>query len=79
MNNTARRTLAVLTLAGAALTLPGTAHAGDDQYLLTGTRHINIDDSLNSYNVTRGDSVNQGMGNILQPLTQTGAPNARLV
>ncbi|MCX5078630.1 hypothetical protein OHA84_36985 [Streptomyces sp. NBC_00513] len=75
MNNT----LAVLTLAGAVLTLSGTAHASDEQYLLTGTRHINIDDSLNSYHVTSGDSVIQGVGNILQPLTQIGAPNARLV
>ncbi len=49
-----------------------------DNYFLTGTRYVKIEDSKNSYQVTSSDSVNQGMNNILQPIISIGDPNIRL-
>ncbi|MET9568454.1 hypothetical protein ABZY34_04795 [Streptomyces virginiae] len=34
-------------------------------------------DEENTYTVTDGDGVNQGVGDILQPITQVGVPSAR--
>jgi len=66
MNNT-KRVLATITIAGAALSFAGTAHA--DKILNNMNEVVEWDRSVNNYGITYGDSVNAGSGNIINPQT----------
>ncbi|MEU9096476.1 hypothetical protein [Streptomyces sp. NPDC048361] len=59
--NSTKRVLAALALTGAALSMTGVAQADD------GPLTVNRDESFNYYSETLGDSVNQGIANVISP------------
>ncbi|MEU6895433.1 hypothetical protein ABZ934_27370 [Streptomyces sp. NPDC046557] len=65
MNNT-KRVLAAVALAGAALSFTGTAMA-DQVDSLGDIGSVARDESFNFDSQTFGDSVNNGIGNVISP------------
>lgn len=66
--NITKRALSAVALAGAALSLAGTAHASQVADNDTNPM-INRDESTNLYEETLVDSANQGMLNWINPMT----------
>ncbi|MFJ7588442.1 hypothetical protein ACIQZO_13855 [Streptomyces sp. NPDC097617] len=67
MNNT-KRVLAAIALAGAALAMSGTAHA-DQGNSMGNIGSVNRDESFNFNTQSFGDSLNNGIGNMISPVS----------